>query len=323
MLELTFGGAPYDRVAPLFDGRARVAGCDLKCVPLTPEDALARVYSTQDFDVTEMSFASHLTAAARGETHYVGIPAFVSRAFRHGAIYIRTDRGIARPQDLAHRRIGVPQYQMTAALWVRGLLSDEYGVAARDISWRTGGLDTPGGGERTPLDAPGFDIAPIPEGETLSALLAAGRLDALVASRPPACFTAGAPDVARLFADPRAVEEAYFLRTGFFPIMHMIGLRRSLAERHPWLAPALLEAFTRARDLALEQLHYAGAYYASLPWLPDDLARSGRVMAANPWSYGVPANRAGIEAASRWAVEQGLTRTAPPVARLFAAGCLD
>ncbi len=322
-LSLSLACAPYDRTQPLFDGRVTIEGCDLTCYPMLSDRAFSLAYSTRDFDITELSASTHMLTVARGDAHYVGIPAFVSRVFRHSSIYIRTDRGIASPADLRGRTIGVPQYQMTAALWARGLLSDEYGVASRDINWRTGGLDKPGGGERTPINAEGFSIRPIGPTETLSAMLAAGALDAVIASRPPSCFTERAPHIGRMFPDTRADEEAYYRKTGLFPIMHMIGIRRSLVDRHPWLAPAVYRAFLLALEIAMEQIRYPGAFHATLPWLPDDLARVEAVMGRDFWSYGVPQNKSAIDVMLRWSVEQGLSPRNPRYDEIFAPDCLE
>ena len=190
--------------------------------------------STQDFDVTELSASSHILTSLRGDADYLGIPAFVSRVFRHGDIYIRTDRGIRSPEDLRGKVVGVPEYQMTAALWIRGILSDEYGVKTSEINWRNGGLQKPGRGERTPITLPpSIELKTIPADKTLSGMLADGEIDALITAVRPQCFTEKAPNVGRLFPDYRAAEEAYYRKTGMFPIMHMMGVRRSLAEAHP------------------------------------------------------------------------------------------
>lgn len=322
-LSLSLACAPYDRTQPLFDKRVEIEGVDLTCHPMQTDRSFTIAYSTRDYDITELSASSHMLTVARGDAHYVAVPAFVSRVFRHSSIYIRTDRGIKSAADLKGRTIGVPQYQMTAALWARGLLSDEYGVESKGVTWRTGGLDKPGGGERTPLDAPDFSITPIGPTETLSALLADGTLDAIMASRAPRCFTERAPNIARMFPDYRADEEAYYRKTGLFPIMHTIGIRRSLVEQHPWLAPAVFRAFSQSLDIAIEQLHHDGAYYATLPWLPHDLSRVETAMGKDFWPYGIAKNKPALDAMLRWSVEQGLSKRVPSYDELFAPGCLD
>jgi 4,5-dihydroxyphthalate decarboxylase len=322
-LTVSLACAPYDRVQPLFDGRVKIADCIIDAHPMPADEAFSRAYTTQDFDITELSASSHLLTSARGDSPYVGIPAFVSRSFRHSSFYIRTDRGIANPVDLKGKRIGVPQYQQTAALWARGLLADEYGVRASEIGWRNGGLDTPGNGERVPLELRGIDLQPIPAGATLSTMLAEGDLDAVIAARPPACFLNGAPNVARLFPNFREAEENYFRKTELFPVMHLIGIRRTLVAAHPWLATAVFDAFAEAREIAMTQLRYQGAFYAMLPWLPDDLSRAQAVMGPDFWPYGVAANRRELDAMRRWAVEQGLTENEPALEQIFAPDFLE
>ncbi len=322
-LALTLACAPYDRVQPILDGRIAIAGCAIDAHPMPADEAFARAYTTQEFDITELSASSHILTSARGDSPYVGVPAFVSRSFRHSAFYVRADRGIASPADLKGKLVGVPQYQQTAALWARGILADEYGVRAQDVRWRNGGLDQPGAAERTPIAPPGVELRAIPPDATLSAMLADGELDAVIAARPPACFLEKAPFVARLFPDVRSAEEAYFRKTGLFPLMHLIGIRRSLVTAHPWLAAAVFDAFAAAREIAMTQLRYQGAFYAMLPWLPDDVARAEAVMGHDFWPYGVAANRREIDAMLRWSVEQGLAEREPPLDQVFAAGCLD
>ncbi|MDB5370929.1 MAG: 4,5-dihydroxyphthalate decarboxylase [Roseomonas sp.] len=323
-LKLTLACGSYDRTRPILDGRVQIEGVDLNAVALEPEECFARAYRSQDFDITELSGSSHLLTTARGDAPYIGIPAFVSRVFRHSAFYIRTDRGIRSPADLRGRLVGLPEYQMTACLWARGILSDAYGVASTDIHWRNGGQEQPGRTERTPISLPPeFDLQPIPPGRSLSGMLEAGELDALVTARAPSCFVRGAPNIARLFPDFRTEEEAWHRGTGLFPIMHLIGIRRSLVEREPWLAASVFKAFLQARDVALHELRQVGTLACMLPWLPDDLKRAEAVLGPDFWPYGIAPNRPELEAMTRWAQEQGLAARRVPVDEMFAASTLD
>ena len=322
-LSLTMACAPYDRVMPIFDGRVPIEGCDVNYFPMDAEEVFARAYDNQPFDITELSCSSHILTTARGDAPYIGIPAFVSRVFRHSAYYIRTDRGIDKPEDLRGKTIGVPEYQMTAALWAKGILADEYGVKPQDIHWRNGGQEQPGRKERTPIDPPGIDLQPIPPDQTLSAMLASGELDAVISARAPSCFTKGMPNVGRLFPDFRPVEEAYFKKTGLFPIMHIIAVRRSLVEQHPWLAGSVFKAFLQAREIAHHQLREVGVLFSMLPWLPDDVARVTSVMGPDFWPYGVEANRRDIECMARWSFEQGLSPRQARIDEIFAPGTLE
>ncbi|WP_174291149.1 ABC transporter substrate-binding protein [Sphingomonas bacterium] len=323
-LDLTIACQAYDRVQALQSGEVTVEGCRARVLTLRAEEIFARAYADAPFDVTELSMSSHLLMVARGiASAYVAIPVFPSRMFRHSAIYIRTDRGIERPDDLIGRTVGVPEYQMTAALWARGMLSDEYGVAAASIRWRTGGLDESGRQEKFGLTfGDTVEVAPIAADQTLSAMLAAGELDALVTARAPSCYRPGSSAVARLFEDYRAAEEAYFRRTRLFPIMHVIGVRRMLVDRHPWLPAALVKAFDEAKRRCLQAMHDVGAVSAMLPWLGDDLARTVAVMGKDYWPYGVPANREALEAMVRYSHEQGLSPRRLALEELFAPGTL-
>lgn len=322
-LTVSLAVAPYDRVQPLFTGRVQIEGCDVNYFPLEAEEVFARAYSSQDFDITELSSSSHILTSARGDAPYIGVPAFVSRVFRHSAYYIRTDRGIKTPQDLKGKTVGVPEYQMTAALWARGILSDEYGVKAQDIHWRNGGQEQPGRKERTPIDPPGIDLKSIPSDKTLSGLLEAGELDAIISARAPSCFTRGAPNIARMFPDFRKAEEAYFRKTGMFPIMHLIGIRKTLVEKHPWLPASVFKAFCQAREIALKELKDVGVLHAMLPWMPDEVARTQAVMGPNFWPYGIEENRKDIEAMLRWSYEQGLSPRQAKMEDVFARGTFE
>ena len=236
-LRISMACCDYDRCRALFDGRAPIEGCEVSAVPIEPEEAFHRAFKFNEFDVSEISMSSHTLMTSRGQNAYVGVPAFVSRLFRHSGIYIRTDRGIKTPADLKGKTIGLPEYQITANVWIRGVLADEYGVKPEDVHWRSGGLEDPGREERAPLKLPaGIDLKPIPHDRTLSDMLEKGEIDAMISARAPSCFARGAANVDRMFPDYKSTEQEYFRRTGIFPVMHIIGIRRELAER-----PLLLE----------------------------------------------------------------------------------
>lgn len=320
--KLTLACWDYDRTRALLEGRVRVAGWRIDAKAQPPEETFPRAVADAPFDVSELSLSSYLMQVSRGEGAYIAIPAFVSRAFHHGAIYVRTKRGIETPKDLEGRLVGVPEYQMTMALWVRGILGDEYGVDFRKIRYRTGGANKPGRKERLALELPeDMDVAPIPEGSTLNELLLAGELDAVIAPTPPDGFTAGDKAVRRLFADPVAEEQAYYARTGLFPIMHVIGVRRTLADEHPGLAADLFRAFVEARNLAMREHDLTARSSANrmmLPWFADQWEATKDLMGEDFWPYGVAENRAELEAICRYSHEQNLGRKRLSVEALFA-----
>jgi 4,5-dihydroxyphthalate decarboxylase len=297
-LSLTLACTASDRTRPILDGRVSVPGVDFTMLPGEPEDIFRRALRDRAFDVSELSMGSHIVTSARGDSLYVGVPVFPSRAFRHSAVYIRTDRGIAAPGDLAGRTIGLPEYQQTAALWVRGILREHHGVDTRRMAWRTGG-------ERVPITLPdGLDVRPL--GEDLQAALAAGRIDALIAPRPPDAFEDRSAPVGRLWPDYRAEEIAWHRATGFFPVMHCMAVRRDVAERHPWLPVELFRAFARARDLALAELRMVNVLRVSLPWAAAAFEEQAAIMGGDPWPYGFARNREEIAAMVRFAVADGL-----------------
>ncbi len=312
-----------DRTRPILDGRVSVPGVRFTAMPGEPEDIFRRALRERAFAVSELSMGSHIVTTARGDSAYVGVPVFLSRAFRHSSIYVRADRGIATARDLRGRRIGLPEYQQTAAMWVRGILQDTAGIAPSEISWRTGGLEQPGE-ERIALALPdGLDVQAIPAGRTLGGMLAAGELDAVISPRPPACFLSGDAPVGRLFADYRAAETAYFRATGFFPIMHCLAIRRDVAGEHPWLAGALFAAFAQAKALSMGELALVNVLRVSLPWVAAEYAATQAVMGENPWPYGYRANLAELTAMTRYAAADGLAARRVEPAELFHPDVLD
>ncbi len=307
-IPLSLSVCNYDRTAALFDGRVTMEGVDLNPVALEPEESFHRAFKYREFDVSELSLSSHTLSVARGDNHYVGIPAYVSRLFRHSSLYIRTDRGIKSPADLRGRIVGLPEYQMTANVWLRGIITDEYGVHPREIKWRNGGLEEPGREERTKIKLPDdVELKAIPTDRTLSDMLEKGEIDALLAARAPSCFLRGAPNVDRMWPDYPKVEEAYFKKTGVFPIMHIMGVRKSLAEAHPWLPVSIFKAFIKAKELCTHEMGQIGHLFSSLPWSVYEHERLQREMGRDYWSYGLEANHKVLDMLTRYSYEHGLS----------------
>src|SRR5499426_165562 len=245
-LKLSVAIGNYDRARPLFDGTVQIDGVDPVFMMLPPEEIFFRAFRTMDFDICELSLSSFSVKTAAGNCPYVGVPAFLSRAFRHTAIYVRTDR-IKAPADLKGKRVGVAEYQLTANVWARALLDDDFGVKPSDIRWIRGGLEEAGRLEKIPITLPpDVWLEDAPAGATLSAMLADGEIDAFIGPRVPSCFERGHPKVGWLFPDPTTAASDYYARTGIFPIMHMVGIRRALVDAHPWLPAAVLKAFGQA-----------------------------------------------------------------------------
>ena len=323
-LELSLGCCNYDRTRAVFDGRVGIEGCELVPIALEPEETFHRVFQGQEFDICEMSLSSHTLNIARGTNKYVAVPAFLSRAFRHSGIYIRTDRNIRTPADLRGRQVGIPEYQITANVWIRGMLQDEYGIHPRELRWRRGGLEQPGRRERSPISLPAdIEVKQVADDASLSQLLDAGELDAVFSAKAPSCHTRGAPGVGRLFPDYRAAEQDYFARTRLFPPMHVVGIRKSLVEQHPWLPVSVYKAFIEAKALAIEELHQIGHFAATLPWGVAELEATKKLMGCDYWSYGLAANTHALETFVRYHHEQGISPRLVKPEELFATSVLD
>jgi 4,5-dihydroxyphthalate decarboxylase len=319
MLRLSLACGDYDRTRPLVDGRVRPLGIDLTCLPMTIEEIFFRMARFREFDAAEMSLGSFLVSLSAGEeAPFVAIPVFPSRSFRHSGIYVHVGSGIERPEQLAGRTVGVAEYQLTANVWIRGILAEHYGVPVGSVRYRTGGLHEPGRPEKLAVSLPAdVDVAPIGPGRTLSDMLASGEIDALYTPRTPRSFAEGHPGVARLFPDFRAVESAYFRRTGIFPIMHVVVIRADVYRRDRWVARSLMEAFAEARRIALTGLDETASLRYMLPWLPDDVASVRAVLGDDYWTYGLDGNEAALAAIARYAFEQGLAPRAYAPRELF------
>jgi 4,5-dihydroxyphthalate decarboxylase len=303
---LTLACWDYDRTRALATGEIRPEGVDLTYLSLPVEETFFRMMRYQEFDVAEMSLSSYVLSLSRGAPA-TAIPVFPSRAFRHNGVYVNAASGIETPQDLAGRVIGIPEYQLTAIVWQRGILAEHYGVPLDAARYRTGGLDNPGRVEKVQVKLPpGIEVQPIPADRTLSDMLVNGEIDAVYCPRTPRPFAQGRPEVRRLFADPRAEEERYFAETGIFPVMHTVVLRADVYERHRWLAQSLFKAFEQARAETADRLGETAANLSMIPWLYDEVERTRRLMGQDFWPYGLGPNAEVLRTFLRYAREQGL-----------------
>jgi 4,5-dihydroxyphthalate decarboxylase len=316
-IPLTLAIGEYDQVRDVLDGTVPVAGVDLTVLRLPVEEMFYRFLTHGEFDVSEVSFAKIVALAAQDDRRFVPLPVFPSRVFRHSSIYVHGDGGITRPEQLAGKRIGVPEWAQTAAIYSRGLLAHEYGVDLASVHWHQAGVNEPGRREKVALELPpGFRLTVVAD-RSLSEMLLAGDLDAVLSARPPAPIVAGDPRVRRLFADYREVELAYARKTGIFPIMHVVALRREVHERDRWLAMNLFKAFDEARRRSLERAADMAVSFFPLPWIPDELRRARELLGADPWPYGIEANRTTLDAFLNYAFEQGVCRRKLAVETLF------
>ncbi len=320
---LSVAVAPYDRTLPLMAGLVAIEGVTPTFVTAPLEEIFARAFDEQAFDVTELSFSNYLYMTATTGCPYVGLPVFPSRAFRHSAVYIRTDRGIRGARDLAGRLVGVREYSMTAALVARGVLEDDFGLRAADVRWRYGPADQYDSQPIIRVRPRGVELEPIEHGGNLSDALASGAIDAVVAYKPPKAFLEGRPHIRRLFVDYPAVEADYARRTGIFPIMHLIGVRRELVGKDPGLCLRVCRAFDAARRYAIDRTKEMQAPFTSLPWASAEAARAESILGDDYWRYGVDANRSAIGALCRYSFEQGIAPRLLKAEELFAAETLE
>ncbi len=306
-LPLTIATGRYDRTAALHDGRVVPEGLAVTWLQLNPEQVFFRMIQHREFGASEMALASYVILHDRGDTDFVGVPVFLSRSFRHDTLYVSNRSSITRPEDLKGKRIGVPEYQMTTAVWIRAMLEEDHGVAPEDMTWVQGSLEQPGRIIHTPVSPPGVTIEPVPAGKTLAGMLAEGEIDALVSPRMPSTFKLdGTADVRRLYDDPWAAARDYYARTKLFWIMHLLVVRRHIVEANPWVPATLLAAFTAAKRLAEADLYDPTALRTQMPFLLESYEQTVRAMGPDYWTYGVEENRRDLEEYIRISLRQGL-----------------
>jgi 4,5-dihydroxyphthalate decarboxylase len=317
-LHLTFACGDYDRTRALEEGTVRPDGIDLTYLRLPVEETFFRMMRHREFEVAEMSLSSYVKSLDTDERPFVALPVYTSRQFRHAGIFVHADSGIEKPEDLRGKVVGTPEWQLTAGVWIRGILADHHDVPVDSVEYRTGGQETPGRIEKAAVDLSGrVTIEPIPAGETLAAMLGDGRIDAFQGPRVPSSFVPGG-SVRRLFADPVAAEKQYFAETGIFPIMHVVALRRDVYEKHPWVAQTLTKALLLAKQKATAELYDSSALRFMLPWLIPGLEEARTLLGEDYWSYGLEANRHVLETFLRYHSQQGLSRRQYAPEELFA-----
>lgn len=323
-IHLTLACWDYDRTRALQEGKVQVEGVDLTYLPLRVEETFWRMLRYQEFDAAELSMGSYLMARDKGFPRFVAIPVFPSRAFRHSCIYINTDSGIKEPRDLVGKRVGVPEYQITMAIWVRGILQHEYGVQPEKMKWFTGGEEHPGRQDKIKHDLPqGIDIRPIGPNQTLSSMLEQGEIDAMISAHMPSPFVRRSPKVRRLITNFREVERDYYRRTQLFPIMHTVALREDTYEKYPWVAQSLCKAFSEAKKLCQESMYEFSALKYMLAWSIAEMEEEKEIFGEDLWPYGLEANRHVLETLLRYAHEQGLIKKQLDLRSLFAPNTLE
>jgi 4,5-dihydroxyphthalate decarboxylase len=312
-LKLTLACGDYDRTRALIEGSVQPEGIDLNYLPLGPGEIFWRMLNNAEFDASEMSLSTYTILRSQGDERFIALPVFPSRVFRHGCIYVHSAAGIKAPEDLRGKRIGVGDYQMTAAIWVRGLLQHEYRISAEELQWLVAAPVCAG------IDLPArVRISQIRSGQSLEKMIEAGEIDALASVVMPRALFADKPVVRRLFPNYREVEVDYYRRTQIFPIMHTLVLKSELFNKEPWTAISLYKAFARAKEINYSRLYDSNALLATLPWLIAEIETSRRIFGDDFWDYSIEGSRPTLEALVQYLDEQGLTRRRMKIEELFA-----
>lgn len=318
-LPLTLAMSDYDHVRDFTQGPVEAEGIDLNTLNLSVEETFYRFTMHREWDISEMAFGKYVSMLSQGDDSLTAIPVFPSRIFRQSSIYVRPDGTVAAPEDLAGKRVGVPEWAHTAAIFTRGYLVHQVGLDLADIDWVQAGVNEPGRVEKVSLKLPkGVRLTPMPK-RSLAEMLLVGDLDAIMTAHPPAEFERGDSKIARLFTDYRAVEEAYYKDTGIFPIMHVIAIRREVFDRHPWIAMNLFKAFEEAKRRSLARVQEVTAPRVPIPWCFDYAAQAKDLFGEDFWPYGVEANRVTLDAFLQFAHEQGVCHRRLAVEELFPA----
>jgi 4,5-dihydroxyphthalate decarboxylase len=316
-LNLTIATVPYDRVEALRFGEVRPDGITLVFRTVIPaHDIFYAMVEREAYDVSEMSLAYSLVRLAAGDAPFVAVPVFPSRVFRHGCIFVNRNAGIAKPKDLEGRRVGIQEFRQSALVWVRGMLRDDHGVDTGSIRWVEGGVNEPKRNTSTDMKSGRAWHIDALEGKSLSDALVAGEIDALIAATAPDSRRTSA-DVVRLFPDFRQREQDYFRRTGIFPIMHTLVVRKKIYRANPWVAASLFRAFEESKAVAAKRMRYTGAMVYMTPWLQSDVEEMDAVFGGDAWPYGMEANRNPLDTFLRYLVEDGFLDHAPGVDDLF------
>lgn len=323
-LKLTLACWNYDRTRALLEGRVRPDGIDVNYLNIPIEETFFRMLRHREFDAAEMSLSSYVLSLFHPDRPFIAIPVFPSRVFRHSCIYVHTASGIKAPGDLVGKKVGIPEYQMTAAVWIRGILADEYGVAVDSVVYHTGGQEEAGRPEKLPIALPpAIRVERIGPKQTLASMLARGEIDALYTARTPSSFQSGDATVKRLFEDFPSVERQYFRATNIFPIMHTVVVRREVYERHPWVAQSLYKAFCAAQREAYADLSETAALKIMLPWLAAHVEETRQAMGDDFWPYGIDRNRQTLATFLRYSHDQGLAKSLLEPEQLFAPETLE
>ena len=323
-LRLTMACWDYDRTRALMDERVQLDGIELTYLNLPVEETFFRMARHREFDISELSLSSYTLSLFRENPNLIAIPIFPSRYFRHSCIYVNADSGIEKPQDIVGKRVGNPEYQMTAPVWIRGIMQDEFGVSPTANTYLSGGEEEPGRHEKISLALPPpHKLSTIPLDTTLSRMIESGEIDALYTARAPSTFYTNPKKVKRLFPDYAARERDYFQRTGIFPTMHIIAMRRDIYDKNRWIAQSLMKGFIESQKITYDDLHVTAALKMMLPWLTHHVEETEALMGKDFWPYGLDANIKPLTTFLRYHYEQGLSKRLLTPAEIFAPESLE
>lgn len=316
-LKLNLAISDYDHTREVGTPRVPVEGIDVNMLEYEVEEIFYRFTLHREFDVSEMSFAKFAAQMAEDDPDILGLPVFPSRVFRLSNIYVNTDSGIEKPEDLRGKRIGTPEWAQTASVYTRGWLTDHAGIALSEVDWRQAGVNQPGRIEKVALNLPkGVKVTPEPE-RALGEMLASGDLDAAFSAHAPDLYNEKHPKIRRLYEDYQSAEEAYYKDTKVFPIMHIIAVRREILDANPWVAGNLLTAFQKALERSKARVLEITASRMPVPWLTFTAERRMELLGEDYFPYGIEPNRHTLEAFLKWCFEQGVTRRQLEVDELF------
>ena len=318
-LRLSLACWNYDRTRALMEGSVVPEGIDLNYMSLPVEEIFFRTLANQEFDVAELSLSSYLLSLQKPEKPFIAIPVFPSCAFRHSGIFINTNSGIREPKDLIGKRIGTPEYQMTAAVWIRGILQDDFAVPFDQPNYFTGGAEQPGRSEKIKLQLPdNIKVQPIEKHQTLSQMLKDGEIDALYTARTPSCFNVANPHIQRLFPHYGEVERAYYQKSKIFPIMHVIVIKRSVYEANPWIAMSLYKAFLASQQLVYQDMKETVVLKTMFPWMNYYLDQVRTEMGEDYWPWNIAGTKHNLETLMRYSCEQALLKQSFTMEEIFA-----
>lgn len=318
-LRLSLACWNYDRTRALMEGSIAPEGIDLNYLSLPVEEIFFRTLAHQEFDIAELSLSSYLLSLQKSPQPFIAIPVFPSCAFRHSGIFVNTHSGIRQPQDLIGKRVGTPEYQMTAAVWIRGILQDDYAVPFDQVQYLTGGAEQPGRSEKIKLQLPpNIHVEPIASHQTLSKMLDDGEIDALYTARTPSCFQESKPHIVRLFPQYGEVERAYYQQSKIFPIMHVIAIKRSVYEAHPWIAMSLYKAFLASQKLVYQDMKETVVLKTMFPWMNYYLDQVRSEMGEDYWPWNISGTAHTLETLMRYSVDHGLIQRPFSMEEIFA-----